>query len=62
MQRVPVPLSQQRKTFPGIFIAFSKSPQNFMHVQKKDQLDSLNILKVFDSEKCGYLNARKPLF
>ena len=62
MQRVPLPLNQERKTFHRIFIAFSKSPQNFVHVLKKDQLDSLNILKVFDSEKCGYLNVRKPFF
>ena len=28
-----------------------------MHVEKKDQLDSLNIWEVTDYEKCGYLNA-----
>ena len=33
-----------------------------MHFETKDQLHSLNILQVIDSEKCGYLNARKLLF
>ena len=33
-----------------------------MHFQKKDQLYSLNISEVTDSEKFGYLNARKLLF
>ena len=33
-----------------------------MHVRKKDQLYSLKIWQVTDSEKCGYLNARKLLF
>ena len=33
-----------------------------MHVEKKDQLCSLNISKVSDSEKCGYLNAQKLVF
>ena len=28
-----------------------------MHVEKKDQLDSLNIWEVTDYEKCCYLNA-----
>ena len=59
---VPLPLSQERKTFSGIFIAFSQFPQNFMHVQKKDQLDSLNISEVIESEKYVYLNDRKLLF
>ena len=62
VQGVPLPLSQIRKTFSGIFISFSDSAQNSVHFQKKDHLYSLNILEVSDSEKCGYLNARKPLF
>ena len=32
-----------------------------MHFEKKDHLYSLNISEVTDSEKCGYLNARKIL-
>ena len=30
-QPVPLPLSQERKTFSGIFLAFSKSAQNSVH-------------------------------
>ena len=33
-----------------------------MHFEKKDQLDSFNILEVIDSQIYGYLNARKLLF
>ena len=29
---------------------------------KKDQLHNVNILDVIESDKCGYLNARKLLF
>ena len=57
-QRVRVPLSQERKTFSGIFSAFSESSLNFVHFEKNDQLYNLKILEVIDSEKCGFLNAR----
>ena len=50
------------KTFFQLFIEFLQSPQNFAHFEEKDQLHSLNILEVIDSDKCGYLNARKFLF
>ena len=33
-----------------------------MHVQKRDQLYSLNISEVTDSEKYGYLNGPKLVF
>ena len=33
-----------------------------MHFEKKDQLYTLNISEVIDSEKYGYLNARKLPF
>ena len=33
-----------------------------MHFEKKDQHHSLNISKVIESEKYGYLNARKLPF
>ena len=61
-QCVLAPLPKKLKTFPEIFIAFSQSTQKFLHVKKKTQLYSLNISEVIDSEKCGYLNARKLLF
>ena len=33
-----------------------------MHFLKKGRPYNLNIFEVIDSEKCGYLNARKLLF
>ena len=46
----------------GIFIPFLKCPWNFVYLQKKHQLDSLNISEVIDSEKYSYWNAKKQLF
>ena len=42
-----------------LFLNLHKILQIF---RKKDQLDRLNILQVIESDKCGYLNARKLLF
>ena len=61
-QHVKNPLSQKRKTFFGIFIAFFQSTQNFQHFEKKIHLYSLNSWEVIDCEKCGCLNALKLLF
>ena len=61
-QLVSLPLSQERKTFSEIFIAFSQSAQYSVHFEKNDEHYSLNILEVSDSEKCGYLNSPKVLF
>ena len=61
-QPVPLPLSQERKRFFGIFIAFSESAQNSVHFEEKDQLYRLNILEVSDPGKCGSWNAWKLLF
>ena len=61
-ERVQTWLSQKRKTIFGIFILFSESTQNLVHFVKKDQVYSLNILEVIDSEKCCWLNARKLMF
>ena len=61
-QHVQTPLPPKRKNFPEVFIAFSQSTKNFAHFEKKDQLHSLNIWEIIDSEKCGYLNTRKLLF
>ena len=52
-QGVPLPLSQIRKTFSGIFTSFWDSRENSVHFEKKDQLYGLKILEVSDSEKCG---------
>ena len=43
-------------------MAILESAQNFAHFEKKDQVHSLNISQVIESEKCGYLNAWKLLF
>ena len=61
-QWVQTELCQKPKIHSQIFIAFLKSTGNFTHLEKKDQLDSLNLFKVIDSEKCAYLNAKKLLF
>ena len=45
------------KIFSEIFVAFFQSTQNFVHFEKEDQLHSLKIWEVIESEKCGYLNA-----
>ena len=52
----------KRKIFSIFFIEFSQSTQNFAHFEKIDQLHRLKISEFIDSEKCGYLNARKFLF
>ena len=61
-QQIQTPLSPKVKIVSQIFFAFLKSTENFAYFQEKDQLHSLNILEVIDSERCGYLNARKLLF
>ena len=52
----------KKKMFSEIFITFLQSTQKFGEFETKDQLRSLNILEVIDSEKCGYLNTWKFLF
>ena len=60
-QHVQTSLPQKPKIFSQICIAFLQSTQHFGHLEKKDELDSLNILEVIDTEKCGYLNTQKAL-
>ena len=60
--QVQLLLSQKRKTFSSIFIAFLESTQNFAHFDQNDQLHSLNISEVIDPDKCGYFNIRNVLF
>ena len=57
-----LPLSKERKTFAGIFSAFSEYAENYVRFEKKDQLYSLNISELTDSERGGYLNAPKLVF
>ena len=61
-QRIQTQLFKKAKIIPEIFIAFLKSTWNFVHLENKDQLDSLYSFKVINSEKCTYLNAKKLLF
>ena len=61
-QHVKTALSQKRKIFFPIFIAFLQSTQNFANFFKKVQLYSLNSCEVIDSEKSGCLNVWKLLF
>ena len=55
-QQIQRPLSQNKKTFSGFFIAFLKCTWNLEHFQKKDQYPSLIISEIIDTERCGYLN------
>ena len=61
-QRFQEHITQKAKIIFGIFIAFLKSTWYFVHLLKEDQLDSLIISQVIDSEKYSYLNAKKQLF
>ena len=61
-QRPQTYLWEKRKTIFAIFIVFLKSTRKLVYLEKNDQLDSLNISEVIDSEKSFYLNAKKQLF
>ena len=61
-QHVQRPLSQKSETFSPIFIEFSDSSQTFSHFHKKDQVHSLNIWEIIESEKSVDFNAWKLLF
>ena len=61
-QRPQTYLWEKQKTISAIFILFLKSTRKLVCLEKNDQLDSLNISEVIDSEKSSYLNAKKQLF
>ena len=42
--------------FSGFFIAYLECASNLEHFQKKDELPSLVISEIVDSETFGYLN------
>ena len=44
------------------FIVFLQSRKNLVYFEEKDQLHSLNVLEIIDSEKCGYLNPQNLPF
>ena len=60
-QQIQTPLSPELKKFCRIFFLILEATENLAHFGKQDQLHSLNILEVIDSEKGGYLNARNFL-
>ena len=47
---------KKQKTVSGLFLAFLKYALNSEHSEEKDELSSLVISKVIDSEIAGYLN------
>ena len=55
-QQFQTPSSHKQKTFSVFFIAFLKCAWNLEHFQKKDQYPSLNLSKIIDAERRGYLN------
>ena len=60
-QELEALLSQKRKTFSLLFLAFLKYALNLEDFEKKDEYPSLVISKVIDSERGGYLNVSKDL-
>ena len=55
-QQIQTPISQKQKMFSGFFIAYLECASNFRTFQKKDELPSLVISEIVDSETVGYLN------
>ena len=52
-QPIRTQLSQKQKAFSEFFLQFSKSPLNFEHLQKKDDLHSRFISEITHSKKRG---------
>ena len=55
-QQLEAPLSQKRKAFSGLFLAFLKCALNLEHLEKKEEHPSLVISRIFDSERGCYSN------
>ena len=55
-QQLQTPISQKQKIYSGFFIAYLECASNLEHFQKKDELPSLVISEIVDSETFGYLN------
>ena len=49
-------LSQKQRTSSRFFTAFLKHALNLEHLGKKDEYPSLDISRIIDSERGGYLN------
>ena len=50
------PLSQKQRTSSRFFTAFLKYPLNLEHLGKKDEYSLLDVSRIIDSERGGYLN------
>ena len=59
--QVQTQLSPKRKTFSRFLIAFLKSTLKSEYFERKDESNSLNISKIIDWDKGGYLNVPKGL-
>ena len=55
-EELQTPISQKQKIFPGFSIAYLECASNLEHFEKKDELPSLVISEIVDSETVGYLN------
>ena len=55
-QKFETQLSQKRKAFSGIFIAFLKLTSSLENFEKEDEPSSLSIPEIIDSTGCRYLN------
>ena len=55
-QQHEAPLPQKQKAFSGVSIEFLKCALKLGHFEKKAEYSSLDISKVIDSERGGYLN------
>ena len=54
--QIQTQLSQKRKAFSLIFIAFFKCTKSLEHFEEKDEPSCLRILEVIESKGNGYLN------
>ena len=55
-QQPEAALPQKQKAFSGVSIAFLKTALKLEHFEKKAEYSCLDISKVIDSERGGYLN------
>ena len=53
MQSIKMKLSKKQKSFSDLFSQFSNSRLNFEHFEKKDELHSLCVDEITDSERRG---------
>ena len=55
-EQLQTPISQKQKIFTGFSIAYLECASNLEHFEKKDEIPSLVISEIVDSETVGYLN------